>query len=208
MTMPQVATQTAEINQPVSTLIDAIRPFEADDGHKGTYIVLRIAKMDKPMALKLVKRKYRSWQNWRATDEDFYRLDEALPYLQEKFGGEARVLRTALLDISIIETGIMVFQRIMSKLPVSSDMWTYATRMAGLRLPVMGAEKGESNPWERLANSVQNTIGARELTIKNVDIYGAEQTVTAKEILVQSSPEQKQVADAIVGSLLNRDVVN
>lgn len=199
--------QVGHMVEPAS-ILEAILPFEPDDGQKGTFLVLRVAGMVRAMALKLVNRKYRSWQHWRSTDEDFYRLDEAIPQLANKFAGEARVIRTALLDISIIETGVYVFGRILKKEAVSSDMWAYATKLAGLRMPMMGAKEDSSSPWERLANSIHNTMATRELSVKEVDMYGREKMVTAREVVgvgtIQPSLEQKQMAQEIVGQILAR----
>lgn len=188
----------------VPNVIEAIKPFEPDDGHKGTFLVLRISGIEQGTALKIVRRKYRSWQNWRATDEDFYRVDEALSALALRFGGEARVMRTALLDSSIIEAGISIFRKILGKVPVSGNEWIYATRLAGIRMPMIGAGQESGNPWERLANAIQNTATQRELTVKQVDIHGTEKSITAREIPIEPSPEQRQMASDIVGQMLSR----
>ena len=186
------------------TIIDALRPFEVDDNQKGTYLVLRVSGADSRTALKLVNRKYRSWQHWRSTDEDFLRLDDEVPKLQVRFGGEARVLRTAMLDISIIEAGIIVFNKIIvgGGKGVSSDMWAYATKLAGLRVPMMLAKEESGSPWEKLANSIKNTMTQRELTIKEVTENGLERSITAKEISAPSR-EQQNLADSIVGDILS-----
>lgn len=188
----------------VPNVIEAIKPFDPDDGHKGTFLVIRIAGVEQGTALRIVNRKYRSWQNWRATDEDFYRIDEALPALALRFGGEARVMRTALLDSSIIEAGILIFRRILRKESVSGNEWIYVTRLAGIRMPVIGAGQETGNPWERLANAIQNTATQRELTVKQTDIYGTEKSITAREIPIEPSPEQRQMASDIVGQMLSR----
>jgi hypothetical protein len=184
------------------TVIDAIKPFEADDNHKGTFLIMRVAGADNKTALRLVNRKYRSWQNWRSTDEDFLRLDDLIPQMQLRFGGEARVLRTALLDISIIEAGIIVFNKIITQKSVSSDMWAYATKLAGLRVPMMMAKEESGSPWEKLAQSIQNTMTQRELTIKEVNENGIERSITAKEISAPNR-EQQRLADSIVGDILS-----
>ena len=184
------------------TLIDAIKPFEADDNHKGTFLIMRVAGADNRTALRLVNRKYRSWQNWRSTDEDFLRLDDEIPRLQLRFGGEARVLRTALLDISIIEAGIIVFNKIITQKSVTSDMWAYATKLAGLRVPMMMAKEESGSPWEKLAQSIQNTMVQRELTVKEVNENGIERSITAKEISAPN-PAQQKLADSIVEDILS-----
>jgi len=190
------------------TVLGAIRPFQADDGHKGTFLVLRIGGMEQGMALRIVNRKFRSWQHWRATDEDFRELDDRVPELAARFGGEARVIRTALLDISIIEAGIGIFQKILKKEPVSDPMWTYVTKLAGLRVPVMGAREESGSPWERLANSIRNTMNQtqRELTVREMGMDGSERSITAREVEVkmEPSPEQRQVAQDIVKEVLAR----
>ena len=196
-------TETTALTQPAVNVLEAIKPFEPDDSHKGTFLILRIAGMEQGMALRLVNRKYRSWQNWRATDADFYRLNEAIPILVQKFSGEARIVRTALLDISVIETGIHIFKRILRKETVSSDMWAYATKLAGIRMPLMGAKEESVNPWERLANSIRNTM-ARELTVREVDVFGAEKSVMAREVIIQSNPEQKRITNEIVERILSK----
>ena len=203
--------------QVTMTVLDAIKPFQADDGHKGTFIILRVAGVDKALALRLINRKVRSWKNWRSTDEDFYRLDEQVPELADKFGGEARVVRTALLDISIIETGIFVFKKILTDEKVGSDMWTYVTKLAGIRIPMMRAKEESTSPWERLANSIKNTMN-RELTVREVDVYGVEsgvthrteKSITARETVElgpvdidpEPSFEQRQMASGIVEQML------
>lgn len=191
-------------NQAAPTILEAIQPFEPDDKLKGTFLVLRIAGADRKTALKLVERKYRSWQHWRSTDEDFYRIDEQVPVLAVQFGGEARIIRTALLDSSIIEAAILIFGRFFTKQPVSSDMWAYVTKLAGIRLPMMGAKEEVGSPWERLANSIKTTLAQRELTLKEVNMDGVEQSITAKETIIQPSPEQRKLASSIVGQVLDK----
>jgi len=187
---------------PASNVLEAIRPFQADDGHKGTFLILRIAGMEQGTALKLVNRKYRSWQNWRAVDEYFREIDDVIPVLNQKFGGEARVVRTALLDISIIETGIHIFRRILNKQPITEGMWAYAVKMAGLRVPMMGAQETSSSPWERLANSIRNTMAQREVTmVQEVD---GTQSITARETIIEPSPEQRKVAADIVQRMIQQ----
>jgi len=197
----------AALNTGIATgsILEAILPFSPDDSHKGTYLVLRIAGADARAALRMVNRKYRTWQDWRSTDEDFYRLDESIPMLRDKFGGEARVLRTAMLDIHIIEAGIMVFRKIMEKEKVSSDMWAYATKLAGLRVPLMKAAEESGNPWERLANSIHNAVSQRELSVREIDENGVEKIVTAKETQLIHGPtsEQTQLASTIVEQVLS-----
>lgn len=193
--------QTALVTAPANVL-EAIRPFQADDGHKGTFLVLRIAGMEQGLALKVVNRKYRSWQNWRATDEYFREIDEAIPFLAQKFGGEARVVRTALLDVSIIETGIHIFRKILSRQPITEGMWAYAVKMAGLRVPMMGGQQESSSPWEKLANSIKQTLAQRELIL--VQEPSGMQSITAKETIIEPSPEQKRVAAGIVQRMIQQ----
>lgn len=190
--------------EPVITVLDVLWPFQADDGHKGTFLIMRIAGLERSTALRIVKRKYRSWQNWCATDPDFARIDAQLPALNQKYGGEARVVRTALLDISIIETGIHVFKKILNSQPVTSDMWSYAVKLAGLRIPMMGAEKQSGSPWERLANAVHNTMNQKELTMREVDVFGVEKTITARETVIQPSAEQRQLANDVVRKMMEQ----
>jgi hypothetical protein len=201
MTLNQVGSPSPIATLPVSVL-EAIKPFMADDGHKGTFLILRIAGLEQGTALKLVNRKYRSWQNWRATDDYFRELDDVVPVLAQRFGGEARVVRTALLDISIIETGISVFRRILTKQPVTEGMWAYAVKMAGLRVPMMGAEKESGSPWESLANSIRQTIAQRELTV--VQELDGTKSITAKETVIEPSAEQKRVAQEIVDKMIRQ----
>ena len=197
-----MTTETVDLTVEVTNVLEAIRPFQADDGHKGSFLVLRIAGLGQGTALRIINRKYRSWQNWRSTDDDFRRIDEALPGYHERFGGEARVLRTALLDISIIEAGIGVFKRILNKQPVSSDMWTYATRLAGLRVPMMIAADKSGSPWERLANAIKQTVSQRELVVK--EEWDGTKSVTARETIIEPSTEQKQVANDIVENMIRQ----
>lgn len=190
------------VADPVTNVLDVLRPFQADDGHKGTFLILRIAGLEQRMALRLVNRKYRSWQNWRATDDEFRVLDDAVPALTQRFGGEARVIRTALLDISIIETGINIFRKVLNKQPLTDGMWAYAVKMAGLRVPMMGAQRDSGSPWERLANSIRNTLAQRELTV--IQEPDGTQSITAKEIVIEPSPEQRQMANDIVQRMIER----
>lgn len=181
-----------------ANILEAIKPFQPDDGHKGTFLVLRIAGMEQATALRIVNRKYRSWQNWKMEDEEFRRVDSQIPYLADKFGGEARVIRTALLDISIIEVGIGITQKIIHKEPVSDGMWAYVTKLAGIRVPMMGAREESGSPWERLANSIRNT--QREITVKQ-EINGTRQitaTETTQQIEVVPSQEQRDIAKRIL----------
>jgi hypothetical protein len=186
-----------------TTVLEAILPFEPDDNHKGTFLVMRVAGADKRTALRLVNRKYRSWQEWRSSDEEFLRLDDSIPALQTRFGGEARVLRTAMLDISIIEAGIIVFHKIIKDEKVNSDMWAYATKLAGLRVPMMRAMDESESPWEKLAASIRNTMTQKELSVKTIDEHGTEQLVTAKETVIHQDPAQLQLANSIVGQVLS-----
>ncbi len=196
-----MVTETA-VDKPTADVLEAILPFQADDGHKGSFLILRIAGLEQGTALRIVNRKYRSWQNWRATDEDFRRVEEQISVLAQTFGGEARVVRTALLDISIVEAGIGIFRRILSKQPLTDGQWSYAVKMAGLRVPMMGAKEQSSSPWERLANSIKTTLSQRELTV--VQEPDGTKSVTAKEIVIEPSLEQKQMASDIVQRMIRQ----
>lgn len=193
---------TTEVAEPTVTVIEAVDPFQIDDGHKGTFLVLRIAGLEQGTALKVINRKYRSWQNWRALDPDFRRLDDQISPLAQKFGGEARVLRTALLDISIVEAGIGIFRKILTKQPMSDGMWAYAVKMAGLRMPMMGAEKEIGNPWERLANAIKSTIVQKELTVSQAP--NGTKSVTAKETILEPSTEQRQMTSDIIQNAIQQ----
>lgn len=193
---------TTEITVPATNAIEAIQPFQPDDSHKGTFLVLRMAGLEQSLALKLIKRKYRSLLNWRSTDVDFKRVDDTMPILSKRFGGEARVLRTALLDISIIETGISVFRKILTKQPVTDGMWAYAVKMAGLRVPMMGAEQESGSPWERLANAIKTTMVQKELTLEQKP--NGSQSITAREVTIVPSVEQTQMASDIVQGMLDK----
>lgn len=186
----------------VTSVLEIIQPFQADDGHKGTFLILRIAGLGQGLALRLINRKYRSWQNWRATDEDFKRIEEQISDLTQQFGGEARVIRTALLDISIVEAGIGIFKKILTKQPVKDGEYAYAVKLAGLRVPMMGAERDTGSPWERLANRIKNTLAQRELTVTQEP--NGTQLITAKEIVIEPSPEQRRVADDIVRRMIEQ----
>jgi hypothetical protein len=192
--------ETQVLAQPITNVLDAIQPFSADDGHKGTFILLRIAGMEQGTALKVVNRKFRSWQNWRATYPDFKRLDEQIPALNAKFGGEARVVRTAMLDTAIIEAGLGIFTKILTGRPISDGMWAYATKLAAMRVPVMGAAKEAGNAWERLANSIKSTMSQRELIVTDT---GEERSIVAREVVIQPSPEQRKLAADIISQALS-----
>lgn len=191
------------VAEPVTTVLEIIQPFQADDGHKGTFLILRIAGLGQGLALRLINRKYRTWQNWHSTDEDFRRIDDEVPVLIPRFGGEARVIRTALLDISIVEAGIGIFRRILNKQAITDGMWSYAVKMAGLRVPMMGAQQETGSPWEKLANAIQHTLAQRELTY--MEEPSGMRTITAKEIVIEPSPEQKRMASEIVQQILAKE---
>lgn len=197
-----VTEEATAVGEAVSNVLEAIEPFVADDGHKGTFLVMRIAGLEQTTALRIIKRKYRSIQNWRSVDEDFRRVDDMIPILTKRFGGEARVMRTALLDISIIEAGVSVFKRILSSQPVSDSMWAYATKLAGLRVPMMGAKDESGSPWENLANAIKSTIVQKELTVRE-DVNGS-RSVTAKEVVIEPSAEQRQMASDIVQRMIEQ----
>ena len=192
-------TLLAEQDRPTGVL-GAIKPFTPDDGHKGTFLVMRIAGLEQGTALKLVNRKYRTYLEWKATDPYFKAIDEQVPELIPRFGGEARVIRTALLDISIIETGISIFRKILHKEPITEGMWSYAVKMAGIRVPMMGAQNEVGNPWERLANSIKHTLTQRDVMVTK-ELDGSE-TVRAREITIKPDPEQQKVANQIIQQIL------
>ena len=193
---------TSEMTVPITNAIEAIVPFQPDDGHKGTFLILRMAGLEQSLALKVIKRKYRSILNWRTIDADFKRVDDMMPVLNQRFGGEARVMRTSLLDISIVETGIAVFRKILHQQPVKDGEWAYAVKMAGLRVPLMGAEQDTGSPWERLANSIKQTMVQKELVIEQKP--NGSQSITTKEIstTIEPSPEQKELASEVVKRML------
>ena len=196
---------TTALARPVNNVLEALQPFEPDDGQKGTFIVLRVAGVDKAMALRIINRKYRSWQHWRSTDEYFRELDDAIPELARRFGGEARVLRTALLDVHIIETGIGVFRKILRNEKMPDGMWAYAVKLAGLRIPMMGQMVGSGDPWEKLANAIHTTIEQRELVMKqDVDGVTSVMAKETKEMVVQPSLAQRQMASEIVQRMLEQ----
>ena len=206
MTMVSVDTRTGEVVQAdeiqAANVLEAISPFIADDGHKGTFLVLRVSGMEQGTALRVINRKYRSWQHWRTTDENFNRVDAQIPVLNAKFAGEARVLRTAMLDTAIIEAGLGIFTKILTGKHVSPDMWTYATKLAGIRMPAMGAVSESGGAWERLANSIKHTMSQRELTVTEV---GSERTITARETkIVEPTPEQRKLAADIIAQTLSQ----
>ncbi len=184
------------LTKPIANVIEAIEPFVADDGHKGTFLVMRIAGLEQTTALRIIRRKYRSIQNWRATDADFKRVDDEVMALNQQFGGEARVLRTALLDVSIVEAGIGIFKRILTNQPLKDGEWAYAVKMAGLRVPMMGATDKSESPWEKLANAIKSTVSQRELVV--AEKPDGTKSVTAREVVIQPSVEQKKMANDIV----------
>ena len=189
-----------------TSIMEVLRPFTPDDAHKGTFLVMRIAGLGQGTALKLVNRKYRTYLEWKATDPYFKAIDEQVPELIPRFGGEARVIRTALLDISIIETGISIFRKILHKEPITEGMWSYAVKMAGIRVPMMGAQNEVGNPWERLANSIKQTLTQRDVVITK-ELDGSE-SIRAREITVEPNPEQQRIADSLVKQILNQVAEN
>ena len=191
---------TTELVPAPTNILEALKPFSPDDGHKGTFLVMRVAGLEQRIALKLVNRRYRTYLEWKITDPYFKQRDSQITDLIPRFGGEARIIRTALLDIEIIETGISIFRKILHKEPVTEGMWAYAVKMAGIRMPMMNAQLESGNPWERLANSIKQTLTQRDLTItKNWD---GKESITAREITMKPDPEQVKRANTIVQSIL------
>ena len=167
-----------------SNLLEALQPFLPDDSCKGTYLLLRIAGVEESTALRISHHKARTLKGWRSTDVHFRTLDNAISILAQRFGGEARVIRSALLDIYIIETGISIFRKITNDQPVTDHMWSYATKLAGLRIPLMDARTEAGDSWQRLADSVRNTLAQREITVTQ-DWGDGKESITAKETVVR-----------------------
>jgi hypothetical protein len=191
---------TTEVAQVPTSVLEAMKPFDPNDGTKGTFLVMRIAGLEQGTALKLVNRKYRTYLEWKSSDPYFKALDEQLPDLTAKFGGEARVIRTALLDIEIIESGIMIFRKILKKEPMSDGMWSYAVKMAGIRLPMMLSKSEAGSPWERLANSIKSTLEQRDITVRE-ELDGS-RSIMASETIIRPTEEQTQLASDIVRGIL------
>ncbi len=177
-----------------SNILEAIRPFIADDGLMGTYLVLRIAGLDKTSALKNVGRKYRTWQNWRTIDPDFRRLDDMVPQLTNVYANQARIIRASLLDASIVETGIKVFRDILNGTQIADGAWSYAAKMAAMRVPVMFVGGPGESSWEKLSKAIGPLVQQREVTVR--EEVGGIKTVTAKEILVESTMS-RQAAEIV-----------
>lgn len=197
------------LDNPQTTIYDIMKPFSPDDGHKGTFLVLRVAGMESANALKIVKRKYKSWLVWRKEDIEFKRVDDMMPVLIHRFAGQARVIRTALLDISVIETGIMAFKKIMHGEEISDGMWAYATKMAGIRMPTMMlGQESEKGSWEKLAGAVQHALTQRELVFSQTDTKsGMERRVVARETQIERvelSPEMKEMSRRVVAEALEK----
>jgi len=74
--------------------------------------------------------------------------------------------------------------------------------MAGLRVPMMGAKEESASPWERLANSIKETLAQRELTV--IQAPNGSQSITARETIVEPSREQRQVANDIVQRMIDK----
>ena len=203
--MPETA-----VADPVTNVIEALSPFRPDDGHKGTFLLLRVAGLEQATALRLIQRKTRTLNEWRIVDADFARIDNTVSIISERFGGEARVMRTALLDVSIVEAGIIIFRKVLSKQKMSEGEWTYATRMAGLRVPMMGAREEAGSPWERLANAIKTTLGQSELTgvqqraLTVTQQLDGTQSIVAKETTVVPNQEQQQVVNDIVQKMMDK----
>ena len=198
------------VADPVTNVIEALSPFRPDDGHKGTFLLLRIAGLEQATALRLIQRKTRTLNEWRIVDADFARIDNMVSILSKRFGGEARVMRTALLDVSIVEAGIIIFRKVLTKQKMTEGEWTYATRMAGLRVPMMGAREEAGSPWERLANAIKTTLGQAEpIGVQRVALTMIEQpdgtkSVIAEETSLTPNPEQQQVVNEIVRKMMDK----
>jgi len=199
MAEPNISNQSTLVVQPANVL-EAIKPFKPDDSLKGTFLVLRIAGMERATALRQVHRSFNSYKHWRNIDKDFRRVDDSIPVFAGKFAGEARVVRTALLDISIIEAAIMVFREILTGKPVSGDKWNYAMKIAGIRMPVMDGREKSASPWESMANAIKNTLVQKELVVESITADSAKR-ITAREIpLEQTNP----LLDKIVQNTLEK----
>jgi len=67
---------------------------------------------------------------------------------------------------------------------------------------MMGAKEGINSPWERLANSIKATINQKELSVTQ-ELDGT-RIVTAKEVVIEPSPEQRQMANDIVSKMIQQ----
>ena len=106
-----------------------------------------------------------------------------------------------MLDTAIIEAGLGIFTKILMGKQVSENMWTYATKLAGIRMPVMGAIQETGTAWERLANTIKNTVSQRELVVTET---AGERTIVARETrMTEPSPEQRKMAADIVAQSLS-----
>ena len=65
---------------------------------------------------------------------------------------------------------------------------------------------GNGSPWERLANAIKNTMSQRELIVKE-ELNGTH-SITAKEIVIEPSAEQRQVASDIVREIMEKAAGN
>jgi len=83
-------------------------------------------------------------------------------------------------------------------------MWAYAVKMAGLRVPMMGAREESSSPWEKLANSIQNTMALAQREMVMVQEINGTQSFTARETIIEPSAEQKRIAGEIVQNMIRQ----
>jgi hypothetical protein len=209
------------------SILDALKPFKIDDGSKGSYLVLRIAGLDKAETLRTIDRGWKAWQKWRGDDLDFRHLDDSLPQLCNLYQNQARVLRAGLLDATIIETGIEVFQQILrnigvhkrnkkvraGSLPETAEyipdgLYNLAIKVASIRLPTMiTVGNNSSDSWDKMAKLLSQVdkaapaITQRQVT-KELGIDGT-QTITATETVVEQdiNKEAKELLRGIMSKM-------
>jgi len=191
-----------------TTLIEALVPFCVDDGHKGTYFVLRIAGLSRASALKTVNRKVRAWKDWYANDPDFKRLEIEIPQLANTYANQAKILRAAMLDAILVETGIKILNDVLAAHTIPDAAWAFISKLAALRMPVMfDTDKKGDDVWAKMANSLKTIVAQREIKVDAVS-----QTITARESQFQIRPQDTNLAPNsaaleitnIVQNVLNR----
>lgn len=162
-----------------ATVLDAIQPYIFGTT-KGDYLILRIAGIEPEDAIQVLgtnKTYIVGVKNREATYQEI--LDE-LPQLTQRFGAEARMLRIAIMDSYMVESAIKVFKDILKGELMKDGAWTFAGKIATLRMPLVAfAEKSSSKlsevlaQLERKADSLEITQRIK-LSINQPDDSGKE----------------------------------
>lgn len=165
------------------SIMEILRPYEPDDNHMGTYLVLRIAGTGSYDSIKTVKRKPRMISDWRMRYAPFKKIDNHMEELQRKYGNQAKVLRAVMLDQKMVELGIQLFDSVIrDPHSMGDNQWAYLIQVLKLRMPGMvttSPTDDKSGFWAKLPGMIKGITAQREITVRE-EPNGA-RSLTARE---------------------------